>query len=1093
MSNDQAILEQLKKTLGVDLEPIIIYQDDKEQAEDRFRFNENRELIHLNLFGYKLSELPPEIGQLQSLTSLNLDGNQLSQLPPEIGQLQNLTSLNLDGNQLSQLPPEIGQLQNLTSLELTRNQLSQLPPEIGQLTHLVVLHIWGNPFSALPSEIQNLTNLSTFSFNSDQLAELPATIFSLENLRLLDVSGNITIKIFPKSIKKLVKLKTLHLTRSQITKLSSEVGQLQSLTSLNLDGNQLSQLPPEIIELQSLTSLNLDGNQLSQLPPEIIELQNLTSLSLSSNQLSQLPPEIIELQNLTSLSLSSNQLSQLPPEIDQLQNLTSLSLSSNQLSQLPPEIGQLKNKIRLNIADNPWPDALTPLFDRPTLEILTYLRSLQGGSPQYEAKILLIGEGGVGKSSLLAALKGDQFVEGRLTTHGIEQTTLSTTHPNTTIEEALRLNFWDFGGQEVYRITHQFFFSRDAVYLLVWKPREGQEENALEDWLERIQLRVGTEAKVLIVATHCNQRQPELDYPYLESRFGHILVEHFEVDNEDNTGIEALLNEIKSVVTTHLKHIGTPLSQAWLAAKDEILAQPETHITYATFEQVCHKHNLDTVEVKALSILLHTLGHIIYYDKDGLRDYVVLKPEWLTKAISYILDDGKTRIDKGVLDHRRLKQIWSTHQDEEWALYTEVYFPFFLRLMEEYDVSVRLEGRNESLIPQLVPYEQPKISWQTETSVERGQLTLICEMRQNPPGLIAWLTARNHRWSTETHWRKGVFLRYRDGHEALIEFESQTSLMLTVTVQGVYPSDFMSILRNSLQNLIEDRWPYLNYELLVPCPTQVDGQSCTGRFKLETLKKARNKRQVWPCGECIEDIEIAQILDGISIPQTSIEDKLEQIQQGLEDLDQKTSQEMRIIAAQSNQVLRQLLQASLSEARQGPRLFTLSPVSSGLSTESYSLRLWCEHSEEKHPCYDAPLYVIEQPKVWLVKMAPYMSVMLKGLKIVAGITAGAGGVIDERMLSDINEEVRLMDKVVSTLAPKGDWEGERPVEEGAAFSADDARGLREFHDLLAHVGWRPGAANLRRVMDKSTGDILWVCPRHYKEYDPGLPQLPEQI
>jgi len=59
-----------------------------------------------------------------------------------------------------------------------------------------------------------------------------------------------------------------------------------------------------------------------------------------------------------------------------------------------------------------------------------------------------------------------------------------------------------------------------------------------------------------------------------------------------------------------------------------------------------------------------------------------------------------------------------------------------------------------------------------------------------------------------------------------------------------------------------------------------------------------------------------------------------------------------------------------------------------------------------------------------------------------------------------------------------------------SHSRAEGKGLRAFHDLLAEVGWKPGAANLRRVTDKKSGDVLWVCPTHYKEYDPGLPVLP---
>ncbi|MEO0739547.1 MAG: leucine-rich repeat domain-containing protein, partial [Cyanobacteria bacterium J06649_12] len=104
--------------------------------------------------GNQLSQLPPEIVQLTSLTQLDLSSNQLSQLPPEIGQLTSLTQLYLSENQLSQLPPEIVQLTSLTQLYLSSNQLSQLPPEIRQLTSLQYLSLQSNPIP-IPPEILN--------------------------------------------------------------------------------------------------------------------------------------------------------------------------------------------------------------------------------------------------------------------------------------------------------------------------------------------------------------------------------------------------------------------------------------------------------------------------------------------------------------------------------------------------------------------------------------------------------------------------------------------------------------------------------------------------------------------------------------------------------------------------------------------------------------------------------------------------------------------------------------------------------------------------------------------------------------------------
>ena len=298
----------------------------------------------------------------------------------------------------------------------------------------------------------------------------------------------------------------------------------------------------------------------------------------------------------------------------------------------------------------------------PGEKLFAYLRSLGQGIPQYEAKVLLIGEGAVGKSSLLRALRGEAFVPDLPTTHGIEIKQVREPHPDAAISDNLILNFWDFGGQEVYRVTHQFFFSRHALFLLVWKPREGREENNLEGWLERIHLRVGDEARVIIVATHCNERQPELDYPALQRKYPRLLAGHLAVDSAHGTGIAALHDTIAAIVAG-MEHVGTPFSRRWLDARDELKALGETHINYGDFEAVCAQHRLSGVDASTLIGMMHTLGHIVYYDSDGLRDFVVLKPEWLTKAIGYVLEDGPTRSAGGILDHRRLNAIWYEHGD----------------------------------------------------------------------------------------------------------------------------------------------------------------------------------------------------------------------------------------------------------------------------------------------------------------------------------------------------------------------------------------------------------------------------------------------
>ena len=220
-----------------------------------------------------------------------------------------------------------------------------------------------------------------------------------------------------------------------MTALPPEIGQLTSLQTLNLDGNQLTALPPEIGQLTSLQTLGLDGNQLTALPPEIGQLTSLQTLNLDGNQLTALPPEIGQLTSLQTLKLDGNQLTALPPEIGQLTSLQTLGLIGNQLTALPRQLADLLTKgLQLKLQGNPLSEPFPELIARGSDALATYLRSLDDAIAQYEAKLLLVGEGNVGKTSLIAALRGAPFVEGRPTTHGIEIRPLTIHHPELDVD-----------------------------------------------------------------------------------------------------------------------------------------------------------------------------------------------------------------------------------------------------------------------------------------------------------------------------------------------------------------------------------------------------------------------------------------------------------------------------------------------------------------------------------------------------------------------------------------------------------------------------------------------------------------------------------
>ena len=241
-----------------------------------------------------------------------------------------------------------------------------------------------------------------------------------------------------------------------------EQARRENATTLSLTGMNLTELPESLGQLQNLQRLGLDNNQLRSVPESLGQLQNLQTLFLYHNQLSSVPESLGQLQNLQTLSLNDNQLRSVPESLGQLQNLQRLSLSHNQLSSVPESLGQLQNLQTLSLDYNPLPDAMREAYEQGTTkEFLAYLRELgsaKGDERLYETKLVMVGEGEVGKSCLVTALHDGKFIPKRATTHGIEITTLKLPHPDG--QPDISVNCWDFGGQDVYRVTCRLYISR---------------------------------------------------------------------------------------------------------------------------------------------------------------------------------------------------------------------------------------------------------------------------------------------------------------------------------------------------------------------------------------------------------------------------------------------------------------------------------------------------------------------------------------------------------------------------------------------------------------------------------------------------------
>lgn len=1081
----------------------------------------------LDLSGQGIRVLPPEIGELNQLRELYLVSNGLKVLPKEIGELRRLERLDLQSNGLTSLPSSIGNLTGLKHLDLRSNQLSALPESIGNLRELQALQINVNQLQRLPASFGNLSSLRELFLNTNDFDLVPEQVWELRNLENLSLGGS--FETLPGVVSRLSALKGLFILDTPLRTLPDEIAELKMLEALVLSRTDLDTLPLKVCTLTALRRLRLDNSssapgKLEWLPDEIGNLVNLTDLNVSGHALRQIPESIGGLTQLVSLELSNNYLTALPATIGNLHGLQLLSLEFNRLRQLPSSLANLHQLENLWLEGNPLDSALQSAYAAGLDELRAYLGSLADAQPLFEAKLVLVGEGGVGKTTLLKALSGGAPVRGEPTTHGVEiqVEALHIPHP-TRPGTAIQFNAWDFGGQEVYRVTHQFFFSHRAVYLVVWEPRMGTHQGQVEEWLKLIRLRVGDSARVIIVSTHCKtgERIARIDQPALRREFGGMIVDFREVDSltdDPLTGEKVGIAELRSRIAQaaqNLEQMGLPFSSRWKDARDELLriGRAEPHISFARLTQICVEMGLTPVAARTLAILLNDLGYIVYYAEDEhLREDVVLQPEWLTKAIGFVLEDGTTQKMEGILPDDRLTEVWLNHAFTHEPRFEPRHYPFFLRLMQKYDVSYRLDSGTASLVAQHVPQVRPELPWSADLLPHPGKrrISLVCVMDESPPGLVPWMIVRTHAYAREStapdgsrhrlHWQKGMFLDHGSHGEALLELNGREFYMLA---QASWPEYFMNVLRQTLQKLIVDNWPGLEdkYHFAVPCHGTVNGGRCTGLFDLDALSDFLNDGdERIRCQTCRSRQDIKELLFGFEEEDSRVQ--LSRIEAKLDVGFSDVEKAIEGLGSRLNNHVMAIMRAMANEAREGPRLFTLEPVEGWsrlspkrLFTSRYRLHLWCEAEGCQHPLHldesagpDAGTYELEAGREWLSAVAPYANFIVGVLKTLVPLVGPAVNVyfgadrVDEAGLKDhldlAKEGTDKLLRQVNVLDPE-----QTPA---SALTHAERSGLLALHAFLRTHDPHHARLGLKRHATY-TGDYLWLCPRHYDALQSPIP------
>ncbi|MBH8577408.1 leucine-rich repeat domain-containing protein [Nostocaceae cyanobacterium CENA369] len=779
---------------------------------------------------------------------------------------------------------------------MTNEELLQIIEKAAR-DNVITLDLSGNSLTTLTPEIVQLTNLQTLSLSSNQLSSLPLEVVQLTNLQSLILSNN-QLSSLPPEIVQLTNLQTLSLSRNQLNSLPPEVVQLTNLQSLILSRNQLSSLPPEVVQLTNLQSLNLSRNQLSSLPPELVQLTNLQSLILSVNRLSSLPPEVVQLTKLQSLNLSVNRLSNLPSAVVQLTNLQSLNLSRNQLSSLPPEIRQLPNLNKLDLRRNPVPIPPEILGTKDLSqdpgdvnEILDFYFRVQDLAETelfYEAKLLIVGEGGAGKTSLAKKIADETYKlqPNEESTKGIEVIHWHFTQPN---GKDFRVNIWDFGGQAIYHQTHQFFLSKRSLYALVADTRK--ENTDFYWWLKVVEL-LSDKSPVLIIKNEKQDRQCEVDGGQLRGEFDNL--EKILATNLDtNRGLAEIKDAIQQYIS-RLDHVGTPLPKLWVRVRAALENYSRNYISLEEYCTLCRLNNLtDRKDMLRLSSYLHDLGVCLHFQDDStLKHYVILKPEWGTTAVYKVLDNDNVKKKLGCFTKDDLEDIWKSGEYADMR-------DELLQLMMRFKLCYKIPGCPATYIaPQLLPIEKADYTWDG-----RHNLILRYTYTFMPKGILTRFIVETHPWIEQQKlvWKSGVVLNKDQTRAEVIENYNQREIKVCVT--GNRKKELMAVVTHELDK-IHNYYERLQYQTLVPCNCQFCKNSQTPHaYSLDALYKRLNaNRYQIECENSYQMVDVRRLIDDIKLLSISTDGQLNlEIAQLQSELEQKREESLTYGLRNSNQ------------------------------------------------------------------------------------------------------------------------------------------------------------------------------------------------
>ncbi len=705
----------------------------------------------------------------------------------------------------------IANIEKKIHLKLTENQFSRafyrtIKNRIYQVTFQDIELNLKN----IIDDLEQLKYLKTLQINNCSLSSILGIerLTQLENLELIDNNIRNLHRLY-----KLTNLKKLNFSENHVRNISFVSG-LNKLKDLWFWGNQVQDIRP-ISTLINLTELGLGKNKVNSKDfKHLSKLEKLKVLQLSESSINDLS-HIPHIPSLKVLWLNDNDISDIST-LNAFKKIECIYLQNNAIEELPNWL--LESRLPIDMESHVGM-ATTGVclqynpIKKPPLEIIKQgkeaILAWSKGERAYinEAKVLLVGHGEVGKTTLVKCLTGNTPDPNESATHNIKIKTAEIKYN----EKDIKLNYWDFGGQEVMHSTHQFFLSKRSIYILVL---DGRRDEDAEYWLKHIES-FGGNSPVLVVMNKIDANPAyDVNRQFLQKKYPFIIGFHKTVCKPgDIRGIDELKNGIL-VALDNIELLKQEWPNAWLRVKKRLEESSENIMSQNEFEKICLDEQIKNGETREiLADYLNDLGIIVHFKEIKLSDLHILQPRWASRAAYKIINCKKVADANGLLDIRWMVEIMKREDDLDFEYHSST-FNYILELLQKFELCYPLNDGKQYLIPELMGVQQPDLPILSSPVLKfyfqyDGLL---------PRSILPRFIVRMHEdIYKDFHWRTGVVLTIPIFKSTAIIISDVKEKRISISVSGLHNREHFAIIRKTFHDL-HKTFEKLNVTEWIPLP-----------------------------------------------------------------------------------------------------------------------------------------------------------------------------------------------------------------------------------------------------------------------------------